>query len=855
MRAAPVAALNLWVRAGSIDDPEGLSGIAHFVEHMLFKGSDGGSFVDIAQIVQGAGGYLNAQTGCDHTLYYQVVPADGWQEVLRAQAVAARSPVFGPDDVERERSVIVEEARSGENDPGTFLWRRLMETAYLEHPCRIPVVGTPETLSSVTPADLAAFHRLRYAPDNLVQVVVGDIDRNEVVERAHEFLETIPPGGAGTPPPEPEPPQRALRARNITGRLEQSYLAVAFHTPPVLDADIPPLDALCGLLGVGRSSRFRKSLQVTQGLVSDVGAFVSAQRDLGTLVVRAVVRSAADVDRTTEAIFQEIARLVSEPIAADEMEKNLRRLEASYVLEHETADSIAYTMGLFETFGDYRYASDYVDRLAAVSTDDVRRVAEAYLAPGNASVVTYTPAEADIPEGDRSQELAALLDRTSVRRAGVVREPAASWQPPGEFVRPMILAERADLCFARDTLPNGATLVVCESAALPICSVALGFRGGFAAEPDHELGSTYLTQKLLIRGTVSRSAEELADDIEGLGSGIVTAVDRDGFGLGSTVLSKHFGEAADILGEVITEPSLPVDQFELARAEVLAEVGEIEDRPIRRAHRLLLPLVFPDHPYGRPIRGERHTLASLTREGIDAWRRRCYTASNLVVCVAGDLPAGRVCDEFGRAFAGMEGGSERESSRGPLQPPGGRVDEEAPGVEQSTVVLGFRGPAVGEPDAVTARFLSRALSMMGGWLWQALRERPPYAYATGASYLPLRDGGAFLVHATTPPGQEEAAVETVLEEFGRLGGEGFGGDELELAKRYYAGTLEIAMQRGSTRAASFAMAEVVGVGYEHIRNMPDAVRRVTNDDVTDTAARYLARDSGFATVTLRPRSS
>ncbi len=852
MRAAPVAALNLWVRAGSVDDPEGLSGIAHFAEHMLFKGAEGGSFVDIAQIVQSAGGYLNAQTGCDHTLYYQIVPADGWEEVLRAQAVAVRSPVFAPAEVERERSVIIEEAKSGENDPGTFLWRRLMETAYVEHPCRIPVVGTPEALSRVTPADLESFHRLHYAPGNLVQVVVGDVDRDEVVARAHEFFGSIPPGDSPPPPPTPEPPQTALRARNIKGGLEQSYLAVAFHTPPVLDPDIPALDALCGLLGVGRSSRLRKSLQVRQGLVSDVGAFVSAHRDLGTLVVRAVVRSADELDRATEEVFREIARLGSELVAADEMEKNLRRLEASYVLEHETSDSIAHTIGLFQTFGDYRYASDYVDRLAAVSMDDVRRVAAEYLAPARATVVSYIPAEANVPEGDRSEEVAAMVDRVSVASAGAVRERPASWQPPGEFARPMILAERADLSYARETLPNGATLIVCESTALPISSVALGFRGGFTEEPDHLLGSTYLTQKLLTRGTARRSAEQLADDIEGLGSGIVTAVDRDGFGLGSTVLSKHFGEAAGILGEVVTEPSLPDDQLELARAEVLAEIGEIEDRPLRRAHRLLLPLIFPDHPYGRPIRGERETLGALTREELDAWRRRCYTASNLVVCVAGDLPASEIRDEFGRAFARMESGEESEPTRGAPSPPGGRVDEGAPGVEQSTVVLGFRGPAVAETDAVTARFLSRALSMMGGRLWKALRERPPYAYVAGASYLPLRSTGAFLAHATTAPGQEEAALETVLEEFGKLAREGFGAEELELAKRYYAGTLEIVMQRGATRAASFAMAEVIGVGFEHIRSMPDAVRRITNDDVVGTAQKYLGQGSGFATVTLTP---
>ncbi len=851
MRTAPVVALNLWVAAGSADDPEGLGGIAHFTEHMMFRGDDGGSFVDLAHVVQGAGGYLNAQTGCDHTLYYQVVPSARWTEVLEAQSVAVGSPVFDRDEVERERAVIVEEARSGENDPGTFAWRRLMETSFVRHPCRRPVVGTEESLSRVTVSDLERFHRERYAPGNLIEVVVGDVDPDEVVARARELLGRIPARDGAPPVTAEEPLQDCLRATSFAGRLEQSYLAIAFHTPSVLHPDIPVLDALCGLLGIGRSSRLRKSLQVGKGLVSDVSAFVAAHRDVGILSVRAIVPEGVPVDRVVEETFSEIEALRSAPAGSAEMEKNITRLEAGYVLEHETADAIAHSIGLFQTFGDYRYASEYVDRLAAVTADDVLRVAREYLRPERATVVSYHPEDAGSPVGDRAEHVSALLGRVSAAAGPVVREEGRPFRAASGFTRPTILMERASFDCRRGELSNGASLVVCQSPALPITSIALGFRGGFTSEPDDTLGITYLMQKLVVRGTRSRTADELADDTEGLGTSIATSVDRDGFGLGFTVLSKHFGRACSILAEVVTEPALPEEQLDRVRKEIVAEIGEIEDRPLRRALRLLLPLIFPGHPYGRPLRGEPETLGSITRDAVVDWRRRGYAAEELVVCVAGDLPESAVRNELEDAFSGMGRTGSPAVGAGPASRPVGRVEERAPGKGQSTVVLGFPGPAVGDADSVVVRFLGRAISMMGGRLWQALRERPPNAYVVGASPLLLRTGGSFIAYATAPPGQEEVAVEAFLSEFRGLRERGRAEEELARAKRCFAGTLEIAMQRGAARAASYAMAEVLGVGYEHVLRMPEAVRRISNDDVIEVARRHLDDRRGIAAVILR----
>lgn len=868
---APVVALNLWIGTGSVDDPDGGEGLAHFIEHMLFK-PDGRSGTDLASAVYGAGGYVNAMTGCDHTTYYQVVPSETWRSVLAAQAAVVRSPVFEPDDVATERAVILEELRMGEASPETLVWRRLMSTGFIEHPCRRPVVGTEAALAGMTASDLGAHYDAHYRGGNMVLVVVGDVEADTVFSYAEELLGSLP---AGDRPPHwggEEPGQTSLRALSVHGAVAQPYLSMAFHVPEALHNDIPALDALSGLLGQGRSSRLRRRLALERGIVSDVSSGIAAYRDTGLFIVRASATT-SDIGDVAGGIMGEVRRVASEPPGGEEMEKNLRRLEAAYLLEHETPEAIAGGLGYFELLGDCRLAETYIDRLAAVTPEDVALAARTYLRPENATVIIYGPSELGIGEGDVSGAFAEHLAEPAAPKTDPtgrdeipLREVVASWRPSG-FERPMIVAERRTPVRTRETLPSGATLITSHSETLPLTSIAIGFRGGHRDEDRASSGSTYLAMRTAVRGTVRRSGVELADDVESMGTSLATIVDRDGFGVGSTCLARLQAEAVSLLGEVALEPGFDPTQLEMARSEVESEIGEIEDHPSRRAILKMLPLVFPDHPYGRPLRGTRESLAGLEGEVVHG--RYCESLGNggLVVCASGSVDVDRLRDAVERVAAGipgwrggsslsMGGGAERSApvavaagSPPPVLREHVELEHGIPG--QSHVALGLAGPAASSDDAVPLRFLARALSMMGGPLWVALRENPPHAYAVHASPLLLASGGAVLLSVTARPGDEPAAEEGLLSVLRAVGAKGLEEDEFERARSYVAGTMEIAMQRESTRAASYAMSELLGVGFELMEKMPDLIRGLTNDDIVRVARAYLDPDAGYATVTLR----
>ncbi|MFH1502563.1 MAG: pitrilysin family protein [Candidatus Eisenbacteria bacterium] len=860
MRTAPVVAMNLWVGSGSSDDPEELSGISHFMEHMLFRGTDAEGGIDLAREVHDAGGYLNAETGCDHTMYYQVVPSVRWKGVLRAVVEAASSPAFRAADVDGERGVIVEEARSGESDPGTFVWHRLMEAVFPKHPCRRPIVGTPKSVSRVTSEALREHHAAHYGARNLVQVIVGDVDAEEALDVAAGALAGMPSGLPRTTRRPAEREARGLRAAAYEGSVDQPYLALAFDGPHALHPDVPALDALCGLLGVGHSSRLARSLRDGEGIVSAVGCGVVAYRDTGLLAVRAVA-STDDLDRVCESVFRETERLRREPPDGSEMEKNLRRLEAAYVLEHETPDSIANTLGFFETLGDYTWAEEYIDRLASVGTDDILRVARNYLDADAATFISYAPGPPGAPAVDRAPDVRACALRgaeSAGHAQGVVRERPAVWSAPQAFSRPQVLRESPVTPCTRLELSNGGSMIACESKVLPIVAVTAGLRGGFTEERPSKDGLTYLSLKMALQGTSTRSAEEISEHIEGLGSALATAVERDGFGLGFTVVSKHLEEAADVVGDVLSNASFPESRLDHVRRLVASEIIAADDQPLRRAMVALLPLAFPGLPHGRPIRGTLESVGRATAPELAAWYRSRCAADRLRVCVIGDVSPERARDVVESALAGLSGTPVAEddvsaTSTHVVRPTGSSVGE-LPASPQSVVTVALAGPPGGTGDAVAARVIVRALSMMGGRLWTSLRERPPYAYHVGGALLAYARAGATVGYATAAPGQERAVGDGLLAEFARLGDGGLEADELARTRQHLAGTLEISLMRAAARSASYAMSEVMGAGYEYVRDLAGEVRRVTNDDVVRVARTYMNPADGFAEAVVRGES-
>jgi zinc protease len=390
-RAADVAAVQLWVRVGASHEGDAESGLSHFIEHLLFKGTPSRGPGVIDRTVTGLGGEMNAATSQDFTYFHIVLPARHAATAVDILADAARRAVFDPDELERERLVVLEEIRRSRDSPSGELWRILSRAHFDGHPYGRDVLGTPESIGGAPRERIVDYHRRWYVPNNTTLVVVGNVDRDATLaEVTAAFAGWRPEALPTTAAPRGPDCDTARRVAEVR-RLQQAYLGVAWCGPTVPDPDVYAVDVLASVLGRGRASRLNQALKERRGLVSTIAAGFHAQRRAGTIAVTA--RASGGREREIEtALLAEIEALRSAPVNERELDRALTAVEADRAFGHETAEGVAYAGGLAETVWTLEFELGYLDEIRKVTPERVRASAQRYLAPDRFTMAVLTPA-------------------------------------------------------------------------------------------------------------------------------------------------------------------------------------------------------------------------------------------------------------------------------------------------------------------------------------------------------------------------------------------------------------------------------------------------------------------------------
>ncbi|MDH5626671.1 MAG: insulinase family protein, partial [Candidatus Krumholzibacteria bacterium] len=270
--AAPIVAVNMWFGVGSVHESEEMNGLAHFQEHMVFKGTKKYGVGDIGRIVKSAGGNLNAGTSYSYTMYYVVLPSAKFDTALEVQADAMMNSTFDPEEFKKERLVVIDEARMYDDRPESFTFYRTMELGFERHTYRRPIAGYQPIVEKITRDQLLDFYNNYYRPRNGRLVIVGDIDPEVAFRRAEAVYGGWKDGAVAINEPPAEPPQRTFRYMAYGGPMDHAYLGAGFHVPSILHEDYPALQMLAELLSSGRSSRLYRRVREEKQLVTSVNA-------------------------------------------------------------------------------------------------------------------------------------------------------------------------------------------------------------------------------------------------------------------------------------------------------------------------------------------------------------------------------------------------------------------------------------------------------------------------------------------------------------------------------------------------------------------------------------------------------
>ena len=384
---APVVTHMVWYKVGASDEPAGSSGIAHFLEHLMFKGTDKVPAAQFSKIIAKNGGQDNAFTTQDVTSYHQNVAKDRLPLVMEMEADRMSGLRLTEDDIRTERDVILEERRSRvDNDPSSILSEQMMAALYLNHPYGVPVIGWEHEMAKLSREDAFKFYHRYYAPNNAIVVVAGDVEPAEVLSLAQSTYGKVPAmAGAERAPRRAEPPQiverRVVLEDQRAGRptLERDYLVPSYTSAKPGEAEA--MEILLKIFGGGASSRLYRTVLVEKASAAQVGAYYSGSGlNSGRIVLYAIASDGVDLSKVEADIDAEIGRLVNVGVTADEVDRAKRSLIADYVYEADGQSNLARRYGWsLATGATIKEIEEWPDAVRRVTVEEVNAVAKTYL--------------------------------------------------------------------------------------------------------------------------------------------------------------------------------------------------------------------------------------------------------------------------------------------------------------------------------------------------------------------------------------------------------------------------------------------------------------------------------------------
>ena len=855
--AAPVTSTWLWYRVGSRNEVEGHTGMSHWVEHMMFKGSPGFPKGSIMRMVDRNGGYVNAMTSFDFTAYYMTLPSDRAQLALDVEADRMMGALFDEDELNAERTVIIAEREGSENEPRYVLAEEMTAAAFRVHPYHHQTIGWKEDLLAITGDQLREHYRRHYMPNNAVLIVVGDFSTDRYLAEIEERFGKIPAGEVPPSAIREEPPQRG--ERRVTLRMPGSapLVRIGYHAPPASHPDFVPLVVLDSVLSGGkamfsfggaqaRSARLYRALVETE-LASTVGSGYHPSLDPYLLTMMATVRDGREPLEVEQALLGQIALLRNEPVTEKELRVAIRQTQAQFAYSSESVTSQALTLGFLEMVDHHERMDGVLDELGAVTPEEVMRVARTYLHVDNSIVGHYIPTQED----DGTAEAPA---------AGYELAPIAHWRPPTlgrtDGARMLGLTSSSGAVSAtispetvvRQVLDNGVTILVKENPASASVTVNASLLGGSVHEEAYQGGLASLTAAMLRRGTGQHTYQELNAMLEDVGAGASFSAGRDDMGFGGYALAEDMDLLIEHLAEIVLGATFPTQELDKLRGQYLTHLTMLEsDTGYRSDEAFMAALYPPPHPYGRPMLGTRDMLRGLTREDLVSFCGRFYHPGTLIVSVVGAIEARRAVDKLADTFGRWRVDTPVPKWHLPDVPTLDGIKREIvqiPAKSQVDLTWGVVGMARSSPDYYAGMMANIVMGRLGlaGRLGDSVRDQQGLAYYVSSALHTGRGAHPWQIVAGVNPKDVERAVDSILTEVGILGQAGISDEEMADCRSYLTGALPLRLETNDGIASYLLSIEEHGLGLDYLRRYPEIIGAVTQQEIKETVQRYLTLD-------------
>lgn len=842
--------VQVWYDVGSKDDPPGRSGFAHLFEHLMFKSTANMPPETMDRLTEDAGGFNNASTWNDFTNYYETVPANHLRRVLWGEAERMGSLVVDEANFLPERDVVKEELRQNylASPYGKMFGMYLTQTAYDVHPYGRPGIGSIEQLDAATIEDVREFHAAYYRPDNAILVVSGNFNQSDLDSWVDEYFGPITAPDREIPRVTAVEPERTA-ARDYTVYEPNVPLpAVAISWPsPAADAspeDLAAFTIMDSVFGAGQSSRLYQSVVYDQQLAVEAFTLYEIMQHPGTFGLGAIVSDGKDPAEALTALRNEAAKMRDTLITEAELEEARNELITEYLDGRETASGRAFELAYNVTmYGNPDAGDAELAALQSVTPEDVQRIALEIMDDGKAVTITYLPEET---QGDATEDTIADSPNIQATEIEIAAAdiPTYALAPEGERALPP--AEGAPVSAAipgyeERTLDNGLRVIVAEKPGLPLFSANLTIKRGATADPAALAGLASMTADVAKRGTATRSATELAREIESLGAFLNASSGSDMTDVSAGGRSDKASEIISLMADVVLNPAFDPEEIERARSETLDNLKVSMRQPGTVASYAMRRALFGVGSYGR-VETET-TISNIQQQDIQSYHQTHWRPDNAVLVIAGDVSA-----EDGFALAESTLGSWVKPDSEPadimLTQEGGvgapkAIAIDIPDIQQAAVMMGSYGPARSDPDYIPTLVANNVLG--GGYsarLNAEIRIKRGLSYGAGSS-LSARMGTAPVVaSAQTRNDAVPQVVDLMGAELVRLGSEPIPQTELDARKAVLVGGFGRSVETTAGLAGQLGNLAAFDLPLERLSTYADEILSVTPEQAAAAAAKY-----------------
>jgi len=872
---APVVTVMTAYQVGAADEDLEHTGLAHYLEHLMFKGTDTLVPGDIDRLTQRAGGSNNAYTDADYTVYHFDFAEGKWDTALAIEADRMRNlRIDEKHEFEHEKGAVIEELRMNEDQPWDLEMKALLPALFGNGPYGHPVIGEAAHVRAATAEVIKGFYDRWYHPNNAAIIMVGGFDADEAMTMIRRRFGAIPRG---------ELPKRreAVAVQRdgptmvtVASKFAQPRLSVAFNGVKLGERDDFVLDVLSQVITGGKTGRLYRSLVEDLEIASAVHSGNLAGRYPGWFSIDVELLPEQNLAVAQGVVMAELARLAKEPVTSAELARARRQMAAGRIFYHEDVHNLADAIAMGAASGQPDYAKNYMANTVKVTAADVQRVAQTILDPRKSVVMWSVPGngKAAMRSGDwlnspPSQGGAGGgLDQLEVMRArewgnptseGFLSESsnlrvAARSPRSGRSTLPQPLPKREgsqgafDLATAqRHVLANGLTLLLLENHRLPIVVAAADVAHTHLIEPAEQGGVAELTGRLLSEGAAGLTGEAIAQQIEDVGGALSTHAS----GGQVKVLSSDRELGLRLLLDCLTRPTFENDAFEREKTRLLADIDDNTYEADALAADVFRSLAYGPHPFARPAIGTDPTAKKLTREQCVAFHSRAFTPNNTVLTIVGDFDSKAVLAEVSRLTAGWKK-SDTTVTPPPDPPlPAAIVDRylSMPDSAQLQVLIGHAGIRRSNADYYKLLVLDHVLGTGAGFtdrLSASLRDRQGLAYSVRGAIAGSAgaEPGLFLCSIGTNAANLKHVRSEIIKEINRLRDEPPTAEEVESAKAYLLGTFPFNL--ATTEGVGILLLEIERhkLGTNYVEDYRRAISAVSPKDVQDAAIKYLHPD-------------